>query len=268
MLRRSRVLESLRAGKQTAHAKLNLADPRVIEICGIAGVPCVWICNEHVPNTWLNIENQIRAAKLYDVDTIVRVEKGCYNDFIKPFEADATGIMVPHVVSADEAREIVEWTKFFPLGKRALDGGNSEGRYCQIPMDEYINHSNTERFVILQIESPEALENVDEIAAVEGYEMLCFGPGDFSQRIGKPGDMSAPEIADARKKVAAAAKKHGKVMMAPGMMAPKEVLDAEGFMFYGLGADVISLSSFFKGEVENFFGKDATTAATQYDVAK
>ena len=104
--------------------------------------------------------------------------------------------------------------------------------------------------------------------AVEGYEMLCFGPGDFSQRIGKPGDMSAPEIADARKKVAAAAKKHGKVMMAPGMMAPKEVLDAEGFMFYGLGADVISLSSFFKGEVENFFGKDATTAAKQYDVAK
>ena len=233
-----------------------------------AGFDCIWLGNEHVPSSWPDLENQVRAAKLYDVDVVIRVERGSYSSYIKGFEIDACGIMVPHVVSADEAREIVEWTKFYPLGKRALDGGNSEGRYCQIPMDEYIHHSNTERFVILQIESPEALENVDEIAAVEGYEMLCFGPGDFSQRIGKPADMSAPEIADARKKVAAAAKKHGKVMMAPGMMAPKEVLDAEGFMFYGLGADVISLSSFFKGEVENFFGKDATTAAKQYDVAK
>ena len=96
-LRSSRILRELRAGKRPTCFKLNLGDPRVIELCGLAGASAVWICNEHVSNDWFNLENQIRAAKLYDVDTIVRVEKGSYSDYVKPFEADATAIMVPHV---------------------------------------------------------------------------------------------------------------------------------------------------------------------------
>ena len=95
-LRPSRLLRELRAGKCATSFKINLADPRIIELCGLAGFSTVWICNEHVGNDWFNLENQIRAAKLYDMDTIVRVEKGSYSDYVKPFEADATGIMVPH----------------------------------------------------------------------------------------------------------------------------------------------------------------------------
>jgi len=89
------MLRELRAKQTPTCFKLNLGDPRVIELCGLAGVSAVWICNEHVSNDWFNLENQIRAAKLYDVDTIVRVEKGSYSDYVKPFEADATAIMVP-----------------------------------------------------------------------------------------------------------------------------------------------------------------------------
>ena len=89
-LRASRLLRELRAGKQPTCFKLNLSDPRIIELCGLAGASAVWICNEHVSNDWFNVENQIRAAKLYDVDTIVRVEKGSYSAYVKPFEADAT----------------------------------------------------------------------------------------------------------------------------------------------------------------------------------
>ena len=93
----------------------------------------------------------------------------------------------PHVKTAEEARHIVEMTRFQPLGRRAVDGGNTDGRYCQIPMAEYMAHSNSERLLIFQIECPEALENVEAIAAVPGYEMLLFGPGDFSHLIGKAG---------------------------------------------------------------------------------
>ena len=81
-------------------AKINLADPRVIEIVGQAGLDAVWLCNEHVPNDWLNLENMIRAARLHDMDALVRVDKGSYGDFIKPLEAGAAGIIVPHVESA------------------------------------------------------------------------------------------------------------------------------------------------------------------------
>ena len=248
-LRSSRVLRELRAGKQPTCFKLNLGDPRVIELCGLAGASAVWICIEHVSNDWFNLENQIRAAKLYDVDTIVRVEKGSYSDYVKPFEADATAIMVPHVKTAEEARNIVQMTRFQPLGRRPVDGGNTDGRYCQIPMAEYMAHSNSERVIIFQIESPEALENVEAIAAVPGYDMLLFGPGDFSHLIGKPGQVGAPEVVAARQRVAAAARKHGKFMMAPCMMAPRPVLEAEGFRVFTLGADVTGLGEYFKAKL-------------------
>jgi 4-hydroxy-2-oxoheptanedioate aldolase len=251
-LRSSRVLRELRAGKRPTCFKLNLGDPRVVELCGLAGVSSVWLCNEHVSNDWFNLENQIRAAKLYDVDTIVRVEKGSYSDYVKPFEADATAIMVPHVKSAEEARHVVEMARFHPLGRRAVDGGNPDGRYCLIPMAEYMAHSNSERLLIFQIESPEAVDNVDAIAAVPGYEILLFGPGDYSHLIGKPGELTAPEVVAARKRVAAAATKHGKYMMAPGLMAPRAVLEAEGYRVFTLGADVLGLNDYFKSKLTAF----------------
>ena len=251
-LRSSRILRELRAGQRPTCFKLNLGDPRVIELCGLAGASAVWICNEHVSNDWFNLENQIRAAKLYDVDTIVRVEKGSYSDYVKPFEADATAIMVPHVKTAEEARHIVEMTLFYPLGRRALDGGNADGRYCQIPLTDYMAHSNTERLLIFQIECPVALENVEAIAAVPGYDLLLFGPGDFSHLIGKPGQINAPEVVAARQRVGAAARKHGKYVMAPGMMAPRPVLEAEGYHVFTLGADVLGLGEYFKTQLKAF----------------
>ncbi len=253
-LRSSRILRELRAGKRPTCFKLNLGDPRVIELCGLAGASAVWICNEHVSNDWFNLENQIRAAKLYDVDTIVRVEKGSYSDYVKPFEADATAIMVPHVKTAEEARHVVEITRFYPLGRRAVDGGNPDGRYCQIPVAEYMAHSNSQRLLIFQIESPEALENVEAIAAVRGYEVLLFGPGDFSHLIGKPGQLNAPEVVAARKRVGAAAIKHGKYAMAPGMLAPRAVLEEEGYGVFTLGADVLGLGEYFRAQEAAFAG--------------
>ena len=257
VLRQSRILRELRAGKAPTCFKLNLSDPRILELGGLAGVSAIWICNEHVSNDWFNLENQIRAAKLYDVDTIVRVEKGSYSDYVKPFESDATAIMVPHVKTADEARHIVEMTRFHPLGRRAMDGGNPDGRYCQIPINDYMAHSNSERLLIFQIESPEALENVEAIAAVPGYEMLLFGPGDFSHLLGKPGQITAPEVVAARKRVGAAARKHGKFAMASGMIAPRAELEAEGYGVFTLGADVLGLGQYFKAQLAAFEGAAA-----------
>ena len=244
-LRPSRVLRELRAGKNPGTFKLNLNDPRIVEMAGLSGASAVWLCNEHVPNDWTNLENQVRAAKLHDLDTIVRVSKGSYSDYVKPFEMDATAIMVPHVTTAEEARKIVEMTRFMPLGRRPMDGGNIDGAFCQIPVAEYTRHSNSERFLVLQIESPEALANVEEIAAVPGFEVLLFGPGDFSHLIGKAGQIGAPEVVAARKRVAAAALKNGKYLMSPGMIAPRAELEAEGWRILNLGSDVVSLGAAF-----------------------
>ncbi len=249
-LRPSRILAQLRRNQLPTSFKVNLNDPRVIEIAGLSGCDAVWICQEHVPNDWSNLENQIRAARIHNLDSLVRVAKGSYSDYVRPFEADATGIIVPHVTTADEARQIVAWTRFHPIGQRAIDGGNTDGRYCLIPLADYLRHSNEERVIILQIESPEALANVEAIAAVPGYNGIMFGPGDFSHRIGLAGQINAPEVVAARKHVAAVARRHGKFVMTSGLFAPFEELVAEGQQVFNVGADVLALGAYTQQRLE------------------
>jgi 4-hydroxy-2-oxoheptanedioate aldolase len=209
-MRPSQVLAKLRAGGVASCTKLNLCDPRAAEIAAMCGFDCVWSDLEHVPNTLRDIEDGIRAAKAYQADTLVRVARGSYSDLIHPLEMDAAGIMVPHVMSAADARQVARFTKFHPIGRRPLDGGNTDGAWCMVPLEEYMRQANEQRFVIIQIEDPEPMAELEEIAAVPGIDMLFFGPGDFSQGIGAPGRWDDPRLLDARRRVADAARKHGK----------------------------------------------------------
>ena len=244
-MRRSRVLAKLRAGEVATCTKLNTADPRVAEIAAMSGFDCLWFCMEHVPNTLHDIENQMRAAKMYDVDSIVRVPRGCYSDLIRPLEMDAAGIMVPHVMSADEARAIVRQTRFHPIGLRPLDGGNSDGAFTTIPGPEYMQQANHGRLVIVQIEDPEAIDQLDEIAAVDGIDMLLFGPGDFSQAIGAPYEFDHPRIAEASHRVVEAANRQGKFAgTVAGVDAFQRRVD-EGYRFVSVSADVLLLAEGF-----------------------
>lgn len=244
-MRPSRVLAKLRAGQPAYSVKMNLADPRVVEIASLCGFDCVWLDMEHVPNTMQDIENQVRAAKMHNVDTIVRVERGCYSDLIRPLEMDAAAIMVPHIMSLDDARRVARATKFHPIGLRPIDGGNSDGSYCMIDTVQYMAQANRERFTCIQIEDVEPMAQLDEIAQVAGIDMLFFGPGDFSQSIGAPAQWDDPRIDQARRAVAAAARKHGKFAGTVGSPATLAGLLDMGYQFINLGADVLGLTTYF-----------------------
>ena len=244
-MRPSRVLAKLRAGKPVFGTKCNLADPRAVEIASLFGFDCIWLCREHVPNTLHDIENMIRAAKMYNVDSLVRVPRGSYSDLIHPLEMDAAGIMVPHCMSADDARQIVHYTKYHPIGRRPLDGGNADGQYCLIPCPEYTKQANDQRFVMVQIEDFEAMDELDEIAATPGIDMLLFGGGDFSHSLGIPGGFDDPRVADARKRVGEAARKHGKFAGIPcGVEAVPQMIDL-GYQFLTMGADVVAMTAYY-----------------------
>ncbi len=259
-LRPSRILRNLRQGRPSAVLKLNLSDPRVVELAGLASVDGVWLCMEHVPGDWLGLEHQILAARAHGIDAIVRVTRGSYSEYLKPLEAGASGIMVPHVGSVEEVRQIVEWVRGHPVGKRPMDGGNVDGLFGQAPLVEYIHHSNTENLLILQIESPEALENIEAIAAEPGFDMLLFGAGDFSCRLGLPGEVTAPPVVEARRRVAAAARRHGKYVMSSGLFAPLDELLAEGHQVFSVGADVIGLGEYFRRQVKLLSGRSCEQA--------
>lgn len=241
-MRESRVLRKMRNGEVAVSVKLNLADPRGAEIAAMCGFDCIWIDLEHVPNDNDSMENTIRAAKVFDCDVLTRVKRGSYSDLICPLEADSTGIMVPHLMSLEDAKKIVYYTKFHPVGRRPIDGGNADGAYCMIDALDYIKQANEQRFVVVQIEDPEPLAELEEICALDGLDMIFFGPADFSQGIGVPCQMDDPRIAETRKLVAETARKYGKFAGTTGSPANIAEYAAMGYQFVNVISDVRALA--------------------------
>lgn len=244
-MRPSKVMRLLSEGKTANSIKLNVSNAKATEIAAIHGFDCIWTDMEHVANDWSDIEKQVYVAKLYDCDLIVRVARGSYSDYIHPLELDATGVMVPHVMSAEDAAQVVRNVRFAPLGMRPVDGGNADGKYCLMPFGEYIAGSNREKLVILQIEDPQAVEDIERICRVPGFDIVYFGPGDLSQALGIPGQINHPNIVKARQKVAEAARKHCRHL---GTVSTPDMIPAlleEGYRFINLGGDVHALSCYY-----------------------
>ncbi|MCC6581041.1 MAG: aldolase [Phycisphaeraceae bacterium] len=243
VFRPSRMLAKMRAGGVVFSCKANINDPRVIEIMGYCGYDAVWLCREHVPTSWETVEQQVRAAKLWNMDAVVRVSRGDYSDMIVALEMDATAVMVPHVFTAAEARQVARMTKFHPVGRRPWDGGNTDGKWGTIPAEVYMSSANVQRFNILQIEDPEALDELDDIAATPGIDMLLFGPADFSQGIGIPGMTRDPRVEDVRRRIADTCRNHG---IFAGTVAGVDDIERYvemGYQYLNVGADVICLTN-------------------------
>ncbi len=251
-MRRSRVLEKLRFGSAVSCIKLNLDNARVAELAAMSGADCLWLDLEHVASDWAVLEAQIYAAKAYDVDVMVRIARGSYSDYIRPLELDAAGIMVPHIMSLADAQSVIRMTRFHPLGRRPIDGGNADGAYAQTGIKDYIRQANEDRFIVFQIEDPEPMAELEAIASLPGLDMLFFGPGDFSHGLGVPGDTNHPKLVDARKRIVEAASAHGKFAGTTGPVASVPEFLALGYRFLGIGADVLGLGDYFSRVVAEF----------------
>src|SRR5690606_30636470 len=162
-MRKSRVLQKLRTGGQASCFKINLKDTQAVEIAAMSGVDRVWVDLGHIGQEWSIIASHVWATKAYDTDLVVRVPRGSYSDYIKPLELDATGIMVPHIMGVEDAKRVIHQVRFHPEGRRPIDGGNADGAYTALGFDTYLKTANQERFVILQIEDLEPLDELEEI---------------------------------------------------------------------------------------------------------
>ena len=243
-MRPSRVLRKIRAGKVARVLKVNTPDATVAEVFAQSQPDAIWLCMEHVGCTYAQVEQQIRAAKIYDVDTILRVPRGSYSDYIRGFELDAAGLIVPHVMGVEDATSVRDITKFAPVGRRALDGGNADARFNRVGLQDYLRQANEERFVCHQIEDPEAVGQIDAIAAIDGVDCLFFGPGDYSVALGIPGQLDHPDIDTVRREVAEAARRQGKI--AATVCAPDRIRSYVdmGYNLLSVGADVIALAHY------------------------
>lgn len=243
---KSKVLAKMRSGKPVLCTKTNFNDPSIVELIGTMGFDCLWICKEHL---WANDEtvaNMIRAARSTRMDAVVRIEKGGYPSVIRPLEMGAKGIVVPHVISEEEAKLWVRNAKFYPEGRRGVDGVNADSGWMSMEFNEYLQFSNKETFITVMIEDPEAIPNIEKIAKVPHLDMIFVGMTDLSLGMGFNGDINRKEIWNVLEKIGKAANKNGIFAGAPGLSQKntRRLLDM-GYLFISNGADIIFLRNSF-----------------------
>ena len=253
-MRRSRVLEKLRQGKVACATNLSWGvSPRIVEMAGIIGYDSVWIDNEHRPFDDRDLSQLILATRCADIDALVRVrrEEG-YTAVSRPLEEGASGVICPRIVCPEEVEEIVGNAKFYPEGRRAMENVSPDADFGFTDSLDYIAHANRETMVIIQIETKEALDCVEDIAAVPGVDLLFFGPGDMSQALGRPFDFddSGLKLEEPVRAIAAAADKAGIAWgtTVADAEAAKPFLDA-GARWINVGGDYGILRS---GLIQNF----------------
>jgi len=207
----SRVLKKLRAGEFVVAASVNrVAEPWLAEMIGRLGFDLIWFDMEHRAFGFDAINGMSLACRATGIDLMVRVLKTGYTSPMRALEFGANGLMVPHVMSVEEARQWVEWVRFPPLGRRGFDGAGADADYAFADPHEYLKHANDQVFLALQVEDKECVDCVDEIAALPGVDLLFVGPGDLSISYGVPFQFDHPLVLKAIDKVAEAAQKAGK----------------------------------------------------------
>ncbi len=209
--RKNRVLEKLRKGEVVLSCSLTpVCSSKLAELIGIVGFDCLWIDMEHQDYSYEDVFNVCLACRATGMEPMVRVRREGRHSYARGFEVGGTGVMVPHCMGAQDARNIVHDARFYPVGLRGLDGVEASASYGLMSPKEYMQWANSETFLVVQIEDREAVEEIDQIASVEGIDLLFVGPGDLSQSYGCPGEFNDPQIQKATERVAEAAEKHGK----------------------------------------------------------
>jgi 2-dehydro-3-deoxyglucarate aldolase/4-hydroxy-2-oxoheptanedioate aldolase len=209
---RSLIRQRLAAGKIVRTTYLTVfTSPKLVECIGISGkFHGAWIDQEHAGVSHSDLERMLIACRAAGVDAFARVPLVDYASVMRPLEAGCSGVMIAQVRSMQEVEQAISWAKFPPEGIRGVFGGNIEARFGAVDLPTYITESNRERWVAIQIETAEAADIVDEIAATKGVDMLFLGPADLSVTLGVPGDVLHPKCVAVMERVGAACKKYGK----------------------------------------------------------
>ena len=196
---------------------LGLRQARTADIAAIgktAGFDWLFIDMEH-SSLDLDTAAQMCAAALpTGITPIVRVPGKEHHHASRMLDNGAQGVVIPHVNSVEEAQRAVSYCKYPPIGHRSVAGAQPQFQFQNVPLADATRIVNAETLVIVMIETPEAVEQVDAIAAVPGVDVVLIGTNDLCAEMGIPGQYADPRIVDAYAKVIAACRKH---KVHPGM---------------------------------------------------
>src|SRR5262245_44936469 len=213
----TRLPQLLRGANPLAGMFVGLASPALVEMCGYAGFDFVIIDNEHGPASIETTEHLIRAARGAGTIPVVRTQEA---EILRVLDAGASGIQVPAVNTAAQARRIVQACKYPPLGRRSAAFTTRAGGYTFFGGPTQIQRANEGVAIILMIETAEALANLDAIANEPGIDALFVGLSDLALSMGYPGDNMHPQVQEAVTRIFQRAAGAG---MASGVLASSPI---------------------------------------------
>ena len=182
--------------QRAAHTPLGTwvmsASPLVAEAVGVAGFDWGVLDMEHTPLDLMDLVHLLQAVAGTAMVPLVRVP---WNDTVnvkRVLDAGASSLLFPFIQNADEARAAVAATRYPPLGVRGMAGMSRGSRFGTTP--DYFRAANDGICVVLQLETPQAMAQLEAIAAVPGVDALFVGPGDLSGTMGHAGQLTHPEV--------------------------------------------------------------------------
>jgi 4-hydroxy-2-oxoheptanedioate aldolase len=210
------------------------------KIMATSGYDWLFIDMEH-NSMDIDIASQISvAAQDAGITPIVRVPDFAHHHATRVLDCGAMGVVFPHVDNAEIAKKLVSYCLYPPKGHRSMTGVLPQLDFKQQPIADVASTINENMLIVIMLESPEAIDNVDSIAAIDGVDVVLIGTNDLCMEMGIPGDYSNPKVKDAYSKVIETCKKYGKT---PGMGGVyKEELMSEyikmGMRFILSGSDL------------------------------
>jgi 2-dehydro-3-deoxyglucarate aldolase/4-hydroxy-2-oxoheptanedioate aldolase len=201
---------ALREGKTVLGTMVaEIRQPAIMQLLGIAGFDFVIIDNEHGPFNIETIADLSRAGRCYGVTPIVRVPELSYTYLAQSLDVGAQGIMLPRVYTVDQVKQALDIVKYPPTGNRGCALNRGHTNFQGGAVLDIMARANAENLVVIQIETKEALEQVDAIAALPGVDVLFIGPNDLSISLGVAGPPTSETMVAAINKVVTACQTHG-----------------------------------------------------------
>jgi 4-hydroxy-2-oxoheptanedioate aldolase len=215
----------------------SLSSNYTVEVIAGAGFDWILLDSEHSPADIENLLTQLQAAAPYPTHPVVRIP---WNDMVtikRVLDIGAQSLLVPYVSTANEAKAAVSYTRYPPAGMRGVAGTTRATRFGRIP--EYARRAHEELCLLVQVETQQALENIEAICAVDGVDGIFIGPADLHASFGHTGEIANPKVKPLIDDAIRRIRKSGK---APGILTPNEA-DARhwlecGALFVAVGADV------------------------------
>jgi 2-keto-3-deoxy-L-rhamnonate aldolase RhmA len=226
--------------------------PGMSAILANAGCRFVFYDMEHTGLGFETLKWLFSTCRGLPIEPMVRVPKGEYAWLARALDLGARGVMIPMVESAEQARSIVQACRYPPVGRRGAGFGFAQCDYLGGDVGQKVRIANERTMVVAQIETERGLAAVEEIAAVDGIDVLWVGHFDLSNFMGMPAQFDNPTFLQAMQHVADVARRHGK---AAGFMATDPAwvdrAKAMGYTMLAVGTDVSLLADATKRLVDH-----------------